>query len=554
MKKLIFVFSLLSIFTIKIFAQMEYVNYNNSVYNFLDRMETLHIIKNYNSFQIPKTRHEIASYLKVIMNHKSELDDVDKNILKDLEIEFEYDLYGSLNNSQSLLGKGNYNLFSQKQKYLFFYNKPKKFNLFINLVGEGEEIFNNSSSQNYNISSGLGVIGGEVRGTILNKFGFYLRGTNGVAFGNKQAAVLRRDISYNYKFKENPSESFFDETQGYLTADLNLVNFKIGRDRMELGYGPIKSVLGDQAPLFDYLAFNIKYSFFTFSYFHGQLLGVHNYQNDPVTGGIEVVEPKYFGYHRIGFNISRDLNFGAGEIIIYGNRPIDLSYLNPFSFYKSVEHANRDRDNSMLFFDYKNNSIRGLKLYGTMLIDDITFGKLGTGWWANLFMYNAGLYSTNLYKILPLGIRFEYMRISPYVFTHRILNNNFTNFGYPLASSLQPNSELFFTQINYRFNNRISLTASYSYALHGANPKNANGIVTRNVGGDINLGHRVTDSETTSFLDGDREILRKFNASLIYEPINQIFAKFSFGLVNNSLQNSVFQKQLETFFTVSASF
>jgi hypothetical protein len=58
---------------------------------------------------------------------------------------------------------------------------------------------------------------------------------------------------------------------------------------------------------------------------------------------------KFLVYHRIGFNINRHFNFGVGEFIIYGRRGIDLSYLNPFAFYKSIEHSNRDRDNSMLF-------------------------------------------------------------------------------------------------------------------------------------------------------------------------------------------------------------
>ncbi len=299
---------------------------------------------------------------------------------------------------------------------------------------------------------------------------------------------------------------------------------------------------------------NIKYSFFTFSYFHGQLLGNNHFASNPLTGGIEVVEQKYIGYHRIGFDISRNLDFGVGELIIYGNRPIDLSYLNPFSFYKSVEHANRDRDNSMLFFDYNNTAVKGLKLYGTFLIDDVTFGKLGTGWWGNQFMYNAGLLSSNLYGLIPLDLRLEYFRISPYVFTHRISNNNYTNFGYPLGPSLQPNSESFYAQINYRINYRLYFSTGYTYTIHGANPLNSNGSVKRNVGGNIHLGHRVFDSESTTFLDGAKEYLRKFTFSLSYEPFKEIFTKLNVYFLHNSLQNSISVKKAELFLSFSASF
>ncbi len=551
MKKILFV--LLLLFSVKIFSQAEYVAQDNLVYNFLERMETQHIISGYNSFEVPKTRKEIADYLKEVIDNNYKLDNIDQKILDDLKQEFEFELFGTLKNSTSMIGGDDYSIFSQKQKYLYYMKNTSKMSMFVNIVGEAQELALNDNFTNKNLSTGLGVIGGEIRGTISNKFGFYLRGTNGTVFGNKEAARLREDIRYNFKFNENNTDSFFDETQGYLTADFDLVKFKIGRDRLQVGYGPVKSIVGNTSPLFNYLGFNIKYSFFTFSYFHGQILGDSYYQNDSVTQGIEVVKQKYIGYHRLGFNISNDINFGVGEVIVYGDRPIDLSYLNPFSFYKSVEHSNRDRDNSMLFFDVNNKSIKGLKLYGTLLLDDVSFGKIKTNWWGNQFIYNFGFYSTNLYRILPLGIKFEYLRISPYVYTHRISNNNYTNFGYPIASFVQPNSELFYCELDYRFTNRLSLQAGYSYTLHGANPKDNNGNVIRNVGGDITLGHRAFDSENTTFLDGAREYLRNVNLSVEYEPIKQIFAKFKLIYTNSSLQNSGRVDQLQTFFTLSAT-
>ncbi len=548
MKKFIPIFLLL---TISIFSQTEYISVTNPVYNFLERMETLQIINDYNSFELPKTRGEIADYLKQIMKNENKLDDVDKKILQDLKVEFEYDLYGTLNNSQSMLGKGEYNIFSQNQKYLYYYNQPDKFNLFINLLGEGEVIFNNDIGNKKNLSTSLGYVGGVIRGTILSKFGFYLKGFNGNVFGNKETARLRNDLEYNFKLNEKPDQAFFDETEGYATADFNIVKFKLGQDRINIGYGPVKALLDDNSPKFDYVRFNISYKFFNFSFFHGKLLGNTSYSFDSTSGSITTVEEKYIGYHRIGFNISRDVNFGVGEFIIYGDRPIDLSYLNPFSFYKSIEHQNRDRDNSMLFFDFKNLSIHGLKLYGTVLIDDITINKLGTGWWGNQFMFNAGLYSTNLYKIIPLDFKFEYITINPYVFTHRFIRNNFTNFGYNLGSFLQPNSELFYTQANYRFTNRFSLSGDFSYSIHGANPLAQDGSVKKNVGGDITLGHRVFDSETVHFLDGFLEYSRAASITLNYEPVNQINFYFNLKYINQSLQEKT-NKGIETFLTLSA--
>ncbi len=532
------------------YAQTEYVPVDNRVYDFLERMEALQIIPEYNSFEIPKTRKEIAEYLESVITSVSKLDEVDKNILSDLEIEFEYELKGNLVNSVSLLGNDNYNFLSQKQKYLFFYNEPGKLNLFINLTGEGDLLFKNDLQLKSNSSAFLGIIGGEIRGTILDKFGMYIKGSNGNVFGKKDAALVKRELQYNYKFNEKPSETFFDDTQGYLTANFDLIKFKYGRDRMNIGYGVNKILLGNDAPIFDYLGLNINYKFFSYSFFHGQLLGHETSVSDSIAGNINVVTSKYMAYHRIGFNISRHVNFGAGEVIIYGDRPIDLTYLNPFSFYKSVEHSNRDRDNAMLFFDFNNKSIEGLKIFSTLLIDDITFNKLGTGWWGNQTIIDAGVYSELLYHILPLGIKIQYTKIDPYVYTHRLIRNNFTSFGYNLSSFTNPNSELFSFEADYRLNYRLALSFNFNYKIHGANPLNPDGNVRENVGGDVTLGHRIFDPEQVKFLDGYREYSRMYNMKIIYEPFNEYFFTLALNYLNESLQN-LQNKQFDTIFTLS---
>ena len=535
-----------------VFAQDDYVSVDNQVYNFLERMETLHIISGYNSFEIPKPRKEIAGYIKQVIKNEDRLDKTDYKILNDLKTEFELELYGTLKNSQSFLGSGEYSIFSQKNKYLYYYNKPGKANIFVNLLGEGEEITQNIYPDNGSGSTGLGVVGGKISGTFLNHFGLYIKGTNGVVFGNKEVAKLRPDIQYNFKFNEKASSSFFDETEGYFTADYDMFRIKFGLDKMRIGYGPVKSIIDDIAPPFTYLSFNIHYGFFNFSYFHGKLLGESYYQPDSITGGSEFVREKYLGYHRLGFDISRAVNFGVGEMIIYGDRGLDLSYLNPFAFYKSVEHSNRDRDNSFLFFDFNNKSITGLKLYSTLLIDDIDFSKLGTGWYGNQTILDLGLNSDNLYRILPVEVKLEYTKIDPYVHTHRLNNTNFTNYGYNLGSILKPNSELFFAELDYRLNYRLNLSANFSYIIHGANPVLPNGTII-NVGGDEALGYRTFDSNIAHFLEGDLEYSRIASAFITYEPYRQIYFSVKLLYMNESLQNSVKNKQLQGYFNISVT-
>ena len=534
-------FLLSLIICVNILPQAEYVRIDNRIYEFLERMYNLQIISNYDKFEIPKTRGEIADFLQQVISASNRLDDVDKNMLEDYKIEFEHELYGSLKNSESIIGNYNYDLLSQNEKYLYYFEDKQKMTLFINLVVDGEIIGYKDHLSNKSGLAELVNVGGELRGTVLNKIGFYMRGTNGIASGDKSAALLRKELKYNFKFNEKPEEKFFDETQAYVNADFDLVKLKLGRDRVKLGYGNIKSILDENSPMFDYLSFRIDYDFFNFSYIHGKLLGEKTIIPDTITGEYNFVEEKYFVYHRIGFDLSKHINFGIGEVAVYGDRPFDLSYFVPFNFFKSVEHSNRDRDNTMLFMDFSNRSITNTNIFFTFLIDDISFDKIGSGWWGNQTMYNFGIHSSPFYQLLPLDIKFEYLRLEPYTFSHRLLKNSYTNLGYNLESFLQPNSELFFFGISYRFTNRLSAAADFSYSNHGSNILNSDGTIT-NVGGDINLGHREFDSETTKFLNGNLEIFRNFSAKIHYEPYNQLSLFLNAMYILNSAKG---QKQFD---------
>jgi hypothetical protein len=546
--KIIVVFLLL--FTSISFAQNDYISVDDPVYNFLERMEALHLIHGYNSFELPKPRKDIVKYIKQVIASESKLDATDSKILRDLKVQFEYEIYGTLNNSQSILGHGNYDIFSQNTKYFLAYSDSTRADIFINLMGEGEGISQNDFQNHNNLSTTLGVIGGEIEGSFLNHFGFSLNATDGNAFGNKDVAELRDDIRQNYKFNERPNSAFFDETSGYLTADFDMFRFKFGQDKLRIGYGPMKSIIDDYAPPFVYLGFDINYSFFTFSYFHGQLLGNQTLQQDSIAGPTYQVEQKYIGYHRIGLDLSEVLNVGAGEMIIYGDRSLDLAYLNPFAFYKSIETSIQDRDNSFLFFDVNDRSIEGMKIYSTLLIDDMDFSKLGTGWYGNQTLFDLGIFSSNLYNIIPADIKIEFTKIDPYVHTNRRNNNNFTNNGYDLGSNLQPNSELFLGEVIYRFNYRTNLDVCFKYILHGANPVLPDGTII-NVGGDESLGHRTFDGLGARILAGDLEYSRITTASLTYEPFKQYIFSFKLVYLNESLENSVFENQLQTFLDLS---
>ncbi len=544
-------------FSILTFAQVGYIPVDDEIYLFLERMQTLDIIDNYNSFELPKTRKEIAGYLSKIILRINDLDKIDQLKLNDFISEFEYDLFKTKNNISTLIPNYRFNyLTTEKEKYLFAYTNSTNTNLFVNALGILNYL---NENQNQTVRGAfLYRFGGEIRGSLFDRLGFYAKVTNGSYSGNKDLAKSFGSLSYNYKLNNETGskigDNFFDETESFLTLDYDYARIKIGNDRKFIGYGSHKILLSDNAPRMEYLEFNLKYKAISFSSFHGKLLGarLHRFE-DPIKNYTEIFD-KYLAYHRLQINPNKHFNFGVGEIIVYANRNMDFSYLNPFNFYKSSEHLNQDRDNSMLFFDFYNKSIKGLKLFTTILLDDIDFGKIGTGWYGNKTLMNFGLYSNLLYKYLPVDFELQYIRIEPYVFSHRLPQNNFTNFNFNIGSTLQPNTGAAIIKLYYRPYYRINMSLSFMYAEHGANIYDNNKNLEVNYGGNILEGHRVSDSEKVYFLDGKREVFRKISLTTTYEPKKNIILSLYANYSNNLLATSQFQEKVFINFALNIKF
>jgi len=541
-KKLLLI--LIFAFAASMFAQQTgYVEYNHKVYSFLERMETQHFIDNYDAFEIPKTRKTISGYLKQLIEVKTKLSSVDRQILDDLLNEFELDLSGTTENYSSFYEDGFDSVLNQKEKFLYYSTDKNKSSLFINGLVNFTNLYENNRVNDAAQSANLIQFGGVIRGTIYENFGFMIKGTNGTFSGDKPLILNNTSLKYNYKFSADANHQsgtdYFDETEGYFMAEFENINFKLGRDRSVLGYGINKTILGAETPPMDYFSLSFNYSILNYTFYHGKLLGT---VKESVAK--EDVIDKFFVYHRFSFDFGKHLNFGMGEMVIYADRSIDLSYLNPFNFYKSVEHLNQDRDNSMLFFDFENRSIKGLKLYGLLVIDDLDFKKIGTGWYGNKTLVSFGAQSTNFYYLLPIDMAVEYIRVQPYVYTHRFYKNNYTSLNYSLIDPVEPNSDILSAKINYNCNSRVSFSFRYLHKRHGRNIYDKNGKLLFNAGGDILQGHRTQDPEQVNFMDGIKETTNSvtFNASI--EPYKNYLILLDIYYSKTTKKNKIPKKNI----------
>ncbi|NLT49994.1 MAG: hypothetical protein GXX85_03645 [Ignavibacteria bacterium] len=535
--------------TISAFSQSTgFVEYDHPINKYFQRMNLIGVLDDFDSHQIPLSFRAVSKYLSEIEKNSDILNTEDKEFLLEYLSEFSFIIKRDFIEYLSLVKKPAVNsLFSEKERFLHYEADSTGNGIFMNLLFDvaysGEKHFDNKSGNVFSAKWG-----GKITGTYKDNFGFSFKATNGTSFGNKYVLLRNPAYATNYKFNEvtnNSGSNYFDETEGYAAFSNDNISIKIGRDKNHLGYGNVKTILGSSSLPMDYIGMNFIYSFFSFSYLHGKLLGSYNSSYDSLQGSIASVNEKYFAYHRFGFNLYKNVNLGIGESIIYSRRSMDISYLNPFNFYKSVEHDNRDRDNSVLFIDLKADIFKNFSLFAEYLIDDMDFSKIGTGWYGNKTLFNAGFRTIPFYKSFPADITFQMIRIEPYVYAHRITDNNYTNFGLSLVHPLQPNSINYSINMYYPLSQKLNFEADFLYSIHGNNIYNEQGGLANNFGGNINNGHRPGDSEKVNFLDGIKTHSAFISFKASYQPLRNYFCNFKIEYLRNEQKQKFIFTDLE---------
>lgn len=517
--------------SIKIFSQAENVPVHHPVYQFLERMNVRGFLQNYNNVVLPLSRKEIAMHLMLIQNKP--LHQKENALLKKYFVEFENETNENLSNSYSLFsGKSDAKYFNSI-KHLYTLHDS---NASITIDGLLNIDYRQTSKQNER--AGFVEFGGRARGTFANRFGFYLQGTNAEFRGDRDVLLRDKRLRANFKIYDTAFRNF-DFTEGYLRYDADIFSFQLGRERILWGSGiGERLILSDHPPQFDFVVFKTQYQWLQYNFLHGWILpSKSSLIFLPQTNDFErTLADKYIAVHRIGITFSRYFDFGINEMVIYSNRSVDAAYLNPFIFFESVQRARKERDNTFLVFDFKSSLFDNFQIRSSLMFDDINFKTFGTNSWDNRWAMQGGFLFAEPFTLENTMFRFEYTRIEPYVFSHgRSRENNYSHDGYVLGTSLQPNSENYFIEIEHQADEDWSNSVRMNVSRHGKNIDSANGNY-RNVGGDFLLPHRKYDAEKVKFLDGRMEKNIHIEFVSKYEFIRDYFVEVQYAFSKNSFQ------------------
>ncbi len=499
---------LIFIFAIEIIAQIENVPIENSIYKFLDRMQTNGILTDFSSNTFPLSRDKISKHLLEIQDKKNNLTEVEIELLEKYLNEFQFEIKNKTNFTSFF----DNNFFDDKEKFLFHF-VDSNFTVFTELISNFETKFSNT--KNFSALQ----YGFKLRGCYENTIGFYLHSTNGNLYGDKNFALEDYFFRSNFKLNHNSVSRNFDNFEGYIKTKFKNLEFQIGREKIVVGNGYSDKLIISPKNPFDYFKMRFDYKKINFLFLHGNL----------IPDSVEKENEKFIALHRVEFPIFENFNFAFGEMIIYQRPSIELAYLNPFAIYKTVEHSLQDKDNSIMTFDFDFYPKNNFKIYSSFLLDDIDFEKLGTNWWGNKFAYKFGIFSTNIFPNCDAVI--EYTQVDPFTYSHS-KGNNYTHNRIGIGSNLLPNSDEIFFRTNYYFSKKLNGEFSISSTRHSDD------------GGSLFIGI-PEDGNNVKFLDKNIIYKNESEFKIFYEPILNYFIFLDYKIVKEKKINQFFSTQFK---------
>jgi hypothetical protein len=330
----------------------------------------------------------------------------------------------------------------------------------------------------------------EARGMISNKIGFYTFATdNQVVFPTYVRTFLDSNNAvpnegFHKVFKKYGSD--FLTARGYITFNVaKNIHLQFGHDKNFVGNGYRSLILSDFSSNYTFLKINTKVWRFNYMTLFAQM----NAGNK----GADVYYPqKYYAFHHLSFNVSKHINIGLFESIMFGNRDstrqgtFDLNYLNPIIFYRSLEQHLGSPDNAFIGMDYKINFLRRFSLYGQFIMDEFYLEDLKkrNGSYRNKFALQTGLKYIDVAGIRNLDLQVESNIVRPYTYQHFSNYTNYTNYNQPLAHPMGANFNEKIAILRYQPLSRLMLTGKIFYTKFGVDTS------TVNYGGNISKDYR----------------------------------------------------------------
>lgn len=474
-------------------AQSTYLPQGDKGYQFIDRLEIKQQTNtdlNYSTLK-PYSRKFIVrevEYLDSVRKAESSGVNTGLKVYPNLTKIDEYNMNGLLMNNTEWVTGPKESFMSRKPVLKSFYKNKA------NLLEVNTKDFFLAINPMLNLQAGksngtddlmyLNTRGVSARGMIANKIGFYTSITDnqerGPAFFQQRVADFRAVPGNGfYKTFKGNGVDYFD-ARGYITFNAaKYIDIQFGYDKNFIGNGYRSLFLSDFGNSNLFLKLNTKIWKFNYQNIFMEL------QPQFIKRSDTLLDRKYAAMHHLSINLTKWLNVGLFEGIIFGRKNhFDFQYMNPIIFYRHIEGTIGSPDNALAGFDFKANVAHTLQFYGQFLLDEFKLSqiKANTGWWANKWGLQMGMKYIDAFTIPNLDLQFETNRVRPFTYSHNSTIANYSHYNQPLAHPLGANFQEFIGIAKYQPAPKWYLSAKLIYYTQGLDSLNG-----RNYGGNIFL-------------------------------------------------------------------
>ncbi|GJM28218.1 MAG: hypothetical protein DHS20C17_08530 [Cyclobacteriaceae bacterium] len=356
-----------------------------------------------------------------------------------------------------------------------------------------------------------------VRGMISRKVGFYtylvenqMRFPTYVRDWMNHGRYVVPGEGFWKNFKTNGVDFF--TARGYISFNAaKFINFQFGHDKQYIGNGFRSLVFSDFSNNNLFLKINTNVWRLDYSFIISEMRADAPGNSGGSFSNVDFPK-KYLAFHRLGINITDQLNLGVFESVVFGQpqdsigTSFELDYLNPIIFYRAIEQSGGSQDNALLGADLTWNFLNRFSLYGQIVFDEFLLKevKSGNGWWGNKISYQMGLKYIDVFGINNLDLQLEGNFARPYTYAH---NNNYTSYSHykqSLAHPLEANFKEFVAIARYQPIPRLQLSAKLITAKYGTDTDSTN------------WGQNILKNYDTREMDFNNEIGQGVATDLFY--------------------------------------
>ena len=266
--------------------------------------------------------------------------------------------------------------------------------------------------------------------------------------GGNPAIIPGRGIAK--AFKEDSYD--YPVATGHISYSPNEhFNFQLGHGKIFLGDGYRSLLLSDNATPYPFLKINTNIWKLKYTNTWMSLRDVR-----PEATEERTFRTKYIANHYLSYNITKRLNVGLFETVIWDNRNdrgFDFNYINPVIFYRAIEFSTGSRTGNALIgltSKYKIND--RINVYGQLIIDEFSSGDVfgGEQSWKNKLGYQVGAKYYDAFGLQGLYLQAEYNRVRPYTYSHNTVVLNYGHNNQALAHTLGANFSEFIAIARYQ--------------------------------------------------------------------------------------------------------